>query len=271
MVFSTLLEEFIILFEEMLVLLDLGNSFLKVLITEKNSFKVLDFFTLPISEKNFLEKLREKLEKYKNLPAVGVSVKPSYNAVIRTIIPSIQWVSLEDCQKFIKVNYKTPSTLGLDRLVSAIGGIYYYSPSFIKISIGTATVIDIVKDKIFQGGFIFPSFDEEMEILFRKTEIIKNLRAKLASFKRLYTMHANSEFIGKSSEECIILGIFYKNLLAIEAFIKKISQAYNIEKVIFTGGKSKIFQPFFKNATFDYFLMFKGLFIMAKREIFKKR
>jgi len=225
-----------------LLFLDVGNTKVKYLLTERESFKPIE-----VGYINF-DELTE-LERFKQYPVYVSSVKPSYNAVVSDFFKNVRFIKLEDCKRFLKITYKSPG-LGIDRVLSCIGGLEYNVKDFACIIFGTATTVNIVKNKTFISGAIFLGFQKELECLSQKAEQLPLLDLK----------NLQIEPLGDTTETNILGGVFYKHLFAVEGYIKTIRGKYNIETIFVSGGIAELFAERLKGVIHDPLLIFKGMF-----------
>ena len=230
----------------MLLLVDIGNSSVKWLITHTDTFKPLKRGILSFDEIHVLEKFKDIPHKF------VASVKPSLNQKVKKILINPYFVEINDCKILIDIAYKTPQTLGIDRILNAIGG-FNYANSFIVVSFGTATVIDLVVNRTFLGGAIFLGLEKEAQCLALKAELLTEVFPK-----------TKPPLIGKSTSECLSSGVFYNQFFTTIGYLEGIKKHFEVEKVLCTGGYSEIFGHYIRSCVVDRDLLFKGLF-----EIFK--
>ena len=101
----------------------------------------------------------------------------------------------------ITVNYKSPETLGVDRLAAAVGSLKYCQTNVLIIDIGTCITYDLLDhNRVFQGGIIAPGINMRLKSMHEFTA-----RLPLAERKN------NQGFIGKTTEECMQSGAFNGN------------------------------------------------------------
>ena len=223
------------------LLIDVGNTLTKIAIWEGE--KARQLFKLPTLR--FLshpELLTEKLKSF-IWKRVGISsvVREATDA-LRKIFPNATFVSA-NLNLPIKIDYKTPETLGADRIANACGGLEF-GESFAVVSAGTAVVVDLVRDRVFQGGVIFPGLKTMAKALNLET-------SQLPEIKILQRL----QIPGKSTTECIESGI----LITTIGGIKELLKIYRTNTVLITGGDSEILKKFLKNAIFVPNLTFKGI------------
>ncbi len=144
------------------------------------------------------------------------SVVPEVSEKLREALPDAFFVSGNVRLPF-KLSYR--GMLGADRLASMAGGCVY-SKSFIVVSCGTATVIDVVVDGEFQGGFIFPGVASMASCLSEKTFLLPEVNVGSLSIEP-----------GKSTEECMVSGLTVSTVGAVE-FVRR---QFNLP-VFVTGG-----------------------------------
>ncbi|HPW65993.1 MAG TPA: type III pantothenate kinase [Salinivirgaceae bacterium] len=140
----------------------------------------------------------------------------------------------------IKIDYKTPETLGLDRIAGSVGATVLFPnrPSLI-IDIGTAVTYDLVVNNCFMGGNISPGLKLRSLSLNEHTEKLPLVDAT-----------DNQQLYGKSTIEAIENGVFNGLKYEIEATIKYFSEIYSDISVIITGGDAHFFVNIIKTAIF---------------------
>ncbi len=231
---------------EKLLLVDGGNTTLKVCLTPLETFKPTSVEIIPYNSLHRLEKYKEI-----NLKVVS-TVKPSTLGKIKKFLKNPYVVKLEDTLPLIGIDYRTPHTLGIDRVISSIGGLYY-DRSFIKVSFGTATVVDVVINKTFRGGAIFPGLEKSILCLVAHTDLLPKVE-----------IEKKPPLVGKDTKSCIQSGVFYSQVFTVKGFIERLQKQLNIKTVILTGGAAGLFKEFFPSAVFDPYLTFRGLYEIAK-------
>ncbi len=151
----------------------------------------------------------------------------------------------------IKNNYKTPHTLGKDRVAALVGA---YSPDKgipkLIIDAGTAITIDYLdENNIFQGGNISPGLQTRFNALHQNTQKLPLLKAM-----------DDSPFMGLTTQEAICSGVQNGIFFEIDAYINHYKQLNNNTKAILTGGDAYFFAKNLKNPIFvDLNLVLTGL------------
>lgn len=146
-------------------------------------------------------------------------------------------IPLENC-------YKTPETLGKDRIAAAVGGFDLYpGNNLLIIDAGTAITYDIVNDKNqYLGGNISPGIEMRFKALHQFTG--KLPLVKQQNFNKLY---------GTSTEEAIRAGVQNGVAFEIDKAIDTFKEFYKNLKVIITGGDAEFFDKKLKNSFFVNF------------------
>jgi type III pantothenate kinase len=139
----------------------------------------------------------------------------------------------------LKNLYKTPKTLGSDRLAAAVGVNYFFpNTNLIIFDFGTAITIDFVDDKNnYLGGNISPGL---------------SIRLKSLNFftNRLPLVSISDKIgeIGTTTQEAIEIGTVRGIIGEIMSYINK----YTDHKIIFTGGDYFYFAEKIKSPIFVF-------------------
>lgn len=138
-------------------------------------------------------------------------------------------------------NYKTPETLGRDRLAAVVGANYIYPRmNILVIDAGTAITYDVVTEK---GEYIGGNISPGLSMRFRA---LHNFTSKLP----LVQSNENFPLWGNSTETAILSGVQNGILFEIENFIEQFKKNYKKNAVIFTGGDIKFFESKLKSSFF---------------------
>ena len=224
----------------MLLALDIGNTNIKSGIFSDGKLIQVKTFAISENERFFKEIFSEfhNIETIVicdvtgkiNLLDVGLSQQniPVYEINNRTNF-------------FFKKNYKTPETLGKDRLASVAGGIVRFPETpLLIIDAGTAITFDFVKETgEFLGGNISPGIKLRFKALNSFTEKLPLLEKK-----------ENFPKIGQSTNDAILSGVIGGTVKEVEGIISAFRQQNHNSKVIFTGGDAKFLHRFIKNDIF---------------------
>jgi type III pantothenate kinase len=140
--------------------------------------------------------------------------------------------------------YKTPVTLGKDRIAAAVGGFDLHpNTNLLIIDAGTAITFDILNEKHqFLGGNISPGIEMRFKALHQFTG--KLPLVKQEKFEKLF---------GSSTEEAIRAGVQNGVVFEVEKAIDTFKEFYKNLKVIITGGDADFFDKKLKNSFFVNF------------------
>jgi len=157
-----------------------------------------------------------------------ISVNAAINKVLKTLD---NWIDLKD--KIDMSNYY--ETMGVDRIFACEA-----LKNGIIIDAGSAITVDIVKDGVFKGGFIYPGVNA-------MAKTYENISPALAY---PFNFDIDLSKLPKNSTDAISYG-FLKTLYA-EVMSHKMD-------IFLTGGDAKKLSNIFKNAQIDERLLFKGM------------
>ena len=220
------------------LVVDIGNNFFKLGIFE-NSNLVFSFF-----EKN--DKIDVEIEK----------IIHSYSKITSALISNVSSVKINDIlnklnikiyeldSTFIfpfKLNYKTPESLGNDRLaLAAAATILYPNSNNLVIDAGTCITIDFIdNNNHFMGGSISPGVKMRYDSLNHYTANLPLLKNE-----------NNFNYPGDSTNASIHAGIIGGVSNEINGFIKQINSRNDKVNVILTGGDAKILSKTLKITIF---------------------
>lgn len=150
----------------------------------------------------------------------------------------------------IKLDYKTPETLGHDRVANAVAAnqIYPNSTTLI-IDVGTCVTIDFVQSGTYMGGSIGPG-------LKMRAQALHTFTAKLPLIEPV----RDCSLIGTTTESSMQSGIVNGMCTEIEGMIKQYKQKFGLMYVVITGGDMAVFENALKSDIFaDSNLTLKGL------------
>ena len=138
-------------------------------------------------------------------------------------------------------NYRTPDTLGKDRLAAAVGGYHLFKDSNVLIiDLGTCITYDLVTANAeYMGGNIAPGLDMRLESMHDYT-------SRLPIVKR----GVGDTFMGMSTEEALKNGAVQGILLEIDGYIRRLEEQFTALKTVLTGGDGSYFADLMKTKIF---------------------
>jgi type III pantothenate kinase len=140
----------------------------------------------------------------------------------------------------IEISYETPETLGVDRVLGAIGAQNIFpSKNTLSIDAGTCITYDLVVDGIFIGGAISPGVQMRLDAMHKFTDKLPNLKK-------------NDQIVtfGTSTTSSMLMGAESGAIEEMKGFIRTFSDQIENLKVILTGGDASFFEGHVENATF---------------------
>lgn len=144
----------------------------------------------------------------------------------------------------IKIDYKTPTTLGTDRIALAVGAqTIFPNKNCLIIGTGTCITTNFIDEKgVYQGGSISPGLTLRLQSLHTFTDKLPLIKPKEG--KKVF------ELTGKSTQESIESGVFNGTFAEFDGIINSYKQIYKDLTVILTGGDQEIFELNLKNRIF---------------------
>lgn len=153
--------------------------------------------------------------------------------------------------------YRSPETLGLDRLAAAVGAATLFpGRNVLVIDCGTALTIDTVTaDGVFRGGCISPGLRMRLRALHDYTAALP-----LCEPSEWPEPEPNTEpnsvsvridaHLGRTTEEAIVRGTVQSIVFEIEGHAARFRDEFEDACVIFTGGDAHFFVKRIKNTIF---------------------
>jgi len=229
--------------------LDAGNSSIKFGLFQGDNLVKNGKIQKGESITNILTK--EEINSLKTI--ISCSVLNELNVID---LPKVEHIVISHTSKFpFKVNYDTPETLGIDRVVACVGALNHDN-DILVIDAGSCITYDYVSSqKGYLGGAISPG----LEMRFRA---MNNFTDKLPFISQFEN---NPESLGKSTMSCMKSGAINGLKFEIEGFIKEFTLNNNNLKVFLTGGDAIFLGTELKSGIFaDQNLVLKGLNSLIK-------
>jgi len=222
------------------LVLDLGNTFGKIAVCDGT--RVIESAVYP---KITSKEISYFHTCYDNLKGAIVSSVVNHSREIVDYLENLFTVCIElngSTPIPLTNKYKTPETLGYDRIAAAVGACTLFPRrNVLVIDAGTAITYDLVTDKgEFVGGNIAPGLEMRFKALNKFTGRLPLLEPESKDIN----------LIGESTSEAIQSGIINGILFEIEGFISSIMKEYSKLKVIITGGDAKYFEKKLKSSIF---------------------
>lgn len=217
---------------------DIGNTRVKAAVFENNRLKELVVFT----KSKIISEIKKIVKKHLIVSGIISNVASISENKITQLhkIANFHVISSNSKVPFTNL-YKTPKTLGVDRIaLVAAAAKQFTNKNVLIIDAGTCITFDFINNKTeYLGGAISPGI---------------RLR-----YKSLHTFTANlplidvldlEDFIGKNTKESIVSGVLNGVLQEIDGVILGYQQKYLDLTVVLTGGDTKFLSKQLKSSIF---------------------
>ena len=221
------------------LIIDIGNSQIKTAVFEDNNLVSKETHSHFDWEINF----KKKLEIFPKINQIVVSnVGKIKNNEFKKLITTQKWFQVSRTSKFPFNNlYKSPATLGIDRMVLASGAIIQFpSTNRLVIDAGTCITYDFIDaQNNYHGGAISPGIQLRYQSLHNYTANLPLLKTKLPE-----------NIIGDTTENSIHSGVVQGVLFEIDGAIDDYLSKYENFIIILTGGDAEFLAKRLKNTIF---------------------
>ena len=229
------------------LIIDQGNSVAKLALFEKN--KLVNYFQTEELTTQMIEDLLQQYAVSSGIvSSVGRMDKSVYN-LLKNQLSAFYELNAQ-LPLPLKIDYKTPDTLGVDRIAAAVGAwIQNPHSNLLVIDIGTAITIDFISaDGIYKGGNISPGIDLRFKALNQFTD-------KLPLVNEIGEIPS----LGYDTETAIRSGVIKGITREIDSYIEEFKKEQKVF-IFLTGGHAFYFESKLKNSIFaDGNLVLKGL------------
>ena len=219
--------------------IDAGNTRVKIAIFNGDG-SLLETKVYNTLEKKVLDEIAMKFP-CKN--AIISSVSPLQNETITSLKTQINQLLFlnADLPIPIKNLYKTPESLGNDRLAGIIAAsVLFPKENILVVDAGTCITCDfITQNKDYLGGNILPG-------ILMRFKSMANYTAQLPLVEKAEI----DFFIGNTTITSIQTGVLHGVLHEIKGFIEQYEKEFEKIRVIVTGGDAPYFESQLKNKIF---------------------
>lgn len=224
----------------MKLVVDIGNTLTKLAVFDNNTiveiFKKDDFTA---------ENISIILQKYPEIiSGILSSVRELNDLQLSQLTDQLEFHILNHNTSLPFINkYKTPKTLGHDRLAAVASGMDIYpGKNVLVIDAGTCITYDIVTSrKEYLGGGISPG-------LLMRFEAMHTFTGKLPFIKP--EIDLKIELTGKTTKDSLLAGGQKAILMEVDGMISAYKEQYYDLKVVLGGGDYKYFDKYLKNNIF---------------------
>ena len=221
------------------LIIDVGNTYVKLAVFKKNAFVSKE----TIEVNHLVKAFKSLLKHYKSIDrAIISSVGKLDEVTLNYIKDSVDVIELNSKTKFpFKNEYKTPKTLGVDRIALVSASVNEYSKkNVLIIDAGSCITFDFINNKNqYLGGAISPGIRMRYKSL-------HNLTANLP----LLDTETPNTIIGNTTNSSIHSGVIHGVLKEIDGVIADYKEKYSDLTVILTGGDTNFLSKQLKSSIF---------------------
>jgi type III pantothenate kinase len=221
------------------LIVDIGNSSVKLAVFEQNKL----LYTSRCEADNLTDKVREICIEYSKIKQLLVSSVVVFSDKLFSVLSNYGkvYVLNHNFKMPFKNLYKTPETLGLDRLALAAASIQQYpKKNTLIIDAGTCITYDFVDENAnYFGGAISPGLQMRYKALHNQTVQLPLLQPSELT-----------AYIGNTTETSIHIGVVYGIVHEIQGVISTYSSDYSDLTIILTGGDANFLCKQFKISIF---------------------
>ena len=212
------------------LIVDIGNTRVKV--------AVFDVETLVYNQ------IYDSVLKRENIEYISARY-PIDRAIVSQVGPLMDYDSLfadisykilsADLKLPIQNLYKTPATLGSDRLAAAVGAVALYpNQNNLVIDMGTCITLDFVSShNEYLGGAIMPGISMKFKALHTFTD-----KLPLLTFDN----GDEVDIVGDDTRSSIFTGMINGTTMELEGFVERYVEKFGKMNIIFTGGDAIYFE-----------------------------
>lgn len=214
--------------------IDIGNTLIKAGVFEEEELVEQKVTTSSQDLEEWLQKQNIK---------IGIVSSVRKGLAISTDFP-LYFFGSDKVRLPIKNLYKTPDTLGKDRLAGVIGARALFPESAcLAIDMGTCITFDLVTENgEYLGGAISPGLQMRFKAMHHFTS-----KLPLAEMPR-----GPVELIGRDTQECLQSGVVNGIKFEIEMAMSTYRTKYPNLKVLLCGGNAQFFESIIKGDIFAF-------------------
>lgn len=232
-----LLNDQIFIADPVQLVIDFGNSRTKTAIFNKR-----EIVELTIVENISIEQLAGLKQRFDIRNCIVSSVTDIPTKITNYLEQNFSFIELNHTTPIpVKNLYKTPETLGKDRLAAVVGAFYRFpKTNCLVVDAGTCITVDFIDSRgNYRGGSISPGINLRFKALHTFT-------------KRLPLIHIKNfdGFTGQTTEESILAGVLSGTISELRCTIQNYRDLYPALQVVVTGGDTIFFETKLKSNIF---------------------
>ncbi|MGM0566376.1 MAG: type III pantothenate kinase [Bacteroidota bacterium] len=236
------------------LVIDIGNTLTKVALFENNALMHLHSYPVFDAADVLFYYKKHRIEKAV-ISSVGTNPESIFKHIREKEKSRVLMLDHHTPLPF-KVNYKTPETLGKDRLASAAAAFQEFpGKDILVVDAGSCITYDVLtRDGTFQGGAISPGVTMRYNAMHTFTQNLPQLKPQ-----------EDAEITGKSTAECMHSGVINAAVCEVDGMIEKYLRMHDSMEVVMTGGDLIYFDKKLKNNIFARpKIVLKGLNIILE-------
>lgn len=239
----------------MQLILDIGNSSSKFAVFNGDDLIELGHIKNESSSSEIAELLTNHIHINKAIVS-SVRENPPFINFIKEKITTLELSHTTPLP--IKISYKSPETLGRDRIAAAVAASAIFGNPVLSIDTGTCITFDFINEYgEYQGGAISPGIDMRLKAMHTFTGKLPYIK-----FENITEPIA---LIGQNTQECLLTGAINGTIYEIDQTITYYKEQYPSLKIVICGGDSTFLAKAVKNSIFaDPLLVIKGLNIILQ-------
>jgi type III pantothenate kinase len=237
------------------LVIDIGNTLSKFALFNKNTL----IYSGNINNEDSDNEIADILNNYKEVRNAIISSVRENPPFVNFVKEKLTTIELSHTTPLpIKINYKSPETLGRDRIAGAVAASILYGNPALSIDAGTCITYDFVNENgEYEGGAISPGIDMRLKAMNYFTEKLPYINFK--------NVKDSVPLIGQDTQTCLLAGAINGSIYEIEQTITYYKEQYPSINVVLCGGDATFLAKAIKNSIFaDPFLVLKGLNIILQ-------
>lgn len=218
--------------------LDQGNSSIKIGVFEGDN--LIHNFSVETLNEAVVQSIFSKFDIRNCILSSVISENEMQNRTLKKL--SNKFIELSHLTSIpIQNQYKTPETLGKDRLAAVVGASYLMpSQNILVIDSGTAITYDFVdSNNVYWGGSIAPGLNMRLRAMHEFTSRLP-----------LIEMQEDCPFLGYNTNTALLSGALNGVVFEIDGYIQELKNKYSSLSAFLTGGNIFYFDNKLKNAIF---------------------
>lgn len=230
------------------LLADVGNSYTKVEVHYGNEIQQIAFKSFSEDGDFPLSLWQSLIEQYEIEDIFYSSVIPAFHSHIEQLKVSGRIIKVHSELRLpFTIAYRTPSTLGSDRICVVAAAAQGKASASLIISAGTCITMDVLVGTTYVGGSISPGLKMRAKAMHQFTQALPEVDI----FKYpVDSKEVKDVFIGQTTEECLLAGSVQGAAFEINEYINRLSESHKNLNIYLTGGDAITLEKLIKSDIF---------------------